>query len=205
MSRDAWFKPKSDIVGFMPPTPGGVLLKGIQKIVREEGEKIGLNIRVSEQSGTSVGALLTTPNLSGCLYPRCTISEEGASHSRRGANYSGTCHLCGDIYRGETGFGAHTRVQQHTEDIRKNSDNNSLALHLAERHPDHRGDPNSIVFSVTNTGTKPLERLVREAVQISNTHPTQIINGRTEYIRPVIQRMAHVDLLDDDRVRGHGA
>ena len=93
MSRDAWFKPKSDIVGFMPPTPGGVLLKGIQKIVREEGEKIGLNIRVSEQSGTSVGALLTTPNLSGCLYPRCTISEEGASHSRRGANYSGTCHL----------------------------------------------------------------------------------------------------------------
>ena len=60
-------------------------------------------------------------------------------------------------------------------------------------------------FSVTNTGTKPLERLVREAVQISNTHPTQIINGRTEYIRPVIQRMAHVDLLDDDRVRGHGA
>ena len=102
MSRDAWFKPKSDIVGFMPPTPGGVLLKGIQKIVREEGEKIGLNIRVSEQSGTSVGALLTTPNLSVCLYPRCTISEEGASHSRRGANYSGTCHLCGDIYRGET-------------------------------------------------------------------------------------------------------
>ena len=101
-------------------------MKGIQKIVKEEGEKIGIKIRVSEQSGTSIGALLTTPDLSGCLYPRCSISEYGVSHSRRGANYSGTCLLCGDIYKGEYGFGAHT---------------------------DHRGDPESVVFSVSNTGT----------------------------------------------------
>ena len=39
---------------------------------------------------------------------------------------------------------------------------------------------------------------------ITNTNPGQIINGRTEYLRPVIQRMAHVDLLDDDRARGQG-
>ena len=43
-------------------------MKGIQKIVKEEGEKIGIMKRVSEQSGTSIGALLTTPDLSGCLY-----------------------------------------------------------------------------------------------------------------------------------------
>ena len=34
--------------------------------------------------------------------------------------------MCGDIYKGETGFRAHT---------------------------DHRGDPESVVFSVSNTGT----------------------------------------------------
>ena len=99
MSREAWFKPKFDIVGFLPPTPGGALVKGIQKIVQEEGEKIGLNIRVTEQSGLSVSSMLTTPDLSGCLFPRCTITEGGASHSRRGANYTGTCLVCGDLYR----------------------------------------------------------------------------------------------------------
>ena len=192
------------MVGFIPATPSGTLVKGIQKIVKEEGEKIGLNIRVSEQSGTSLGALLTTPDLSGCLFPRCTISEDGASHSRRGANYCGTCLLCSDLYKGESGFGAHTRIQQHREDIRRNSEHNSLALHLAEKHPDHRSDPNSFVFSVTNTGTKPLQRQIREAVQISNTNRGHIINGRTKFIRPVIQRMAHVDLLDDERIRGQG-
>ena len=204
ISSEAWFRSNSDVIGFIPASPGGALVKGIQKIVKEEGEKIGIKIRVSEQSGTSIGALLTTPDLSGCLYPRCSISEYGVSHSRRGANYSGTCLLCGDIYKGETGFGAHTRVQQHREDIRRNADHNSMALHLAEKHPDHRGDPESVVFSVSNTGNRPMLRQIREAVQISNTNPGQIINGRTEYLRPVIQRMAHVDLLDDDRARGQG-
>ena len=31
------------------------------------------------------------------------------------------------------------------------------------------------------------------------------MNVRAEYIRPAIQRMAHVDLLDDNRGRGPGA
>ena len=61
-----------------------------------------------------------------------------------------------------------------------------------------------MVFSVTHTGKKSLERQVREAQQIANTNPAHIINGRAEYIRPAIQRMAHADLLDDNRGRGPG-
>ena len=205
ISRESWFRSHYDIVGFLPPTPGGELAAGIQQIAQEEGKKIGLNIRIVEQSGTKISALLTTPDLSGCLHPRCDIAEEGASHSRRGANYNGTCAICGKIYRGETGFGAHTRVKQHKEDIRKNNENNSLAAHLLEDHPEHRGDTNAIIFSVTKTGPRPLEREIREAVQIANTHPTQLINSRAEYIRPVIQRLAHADLIpDDNRNRGQG-
>ena len=49
-----------------------------------------------------------------------------------------------------------------------------------------------------------MPRQILEAVQISNTNPLQLMNGRSEYIRPVIQRMAHVDLLDDERVRRPG-
>ena len=110
------------------------------------------------------------------------------------------------MYHGETGFGAHTRVAQHQEDIRKNADYNSLALHIAEKHPEHRGDPGAIIFSVNKTGPKPLEREVREAVRIANTPPNQVMNSRTEFIRPVIQRLTHTDLIpDNDRNRGQGA
>ena len=113
--------------------------------------------------------------------------------------------ICGNVYRGETGFGAHTRVSQHREDIRKNNDNNSMALHLSEQHPENRGDPDSIVFSVSKTGPKPVYRQIREAVQIANTFPTQLINSRSEYIRPVIRRLTHTDLIADDaRDRGPG-
>ena len=204
MAKEIWYRPKFNIVQHFPSSVGGRLAAGIQQIVREEGQKIGLNIRVTEQSGTSVAALLTTPDLSGCLYPRCTITEQGASHSRRGANYTGTCLLCGSLYRGETGFGAHTRVCQHQEDIRRNADSNSIALHITDQHPEYIGDPNCISFSVNKTGNKPMPRQILEAVQISNTNPLQLMNGRSEYIRPVIQRMAHVDLLDDERVRRPG-
>ena len=80
-----------------------------------------------------------------------------------------------------------------------------MAVHLAENHPDSRADPEAIVFSVTNTGPKPLFRQTREAVKIANTIPTQVMNTRAEYIRPVIQRMTHTDLIIDDvRNRGQG-
>ena len=147
MSRESWYRSAGyNVIGFLPPTPGAKLVSGLQEIVREEGQKISLNIRLMEQSGTSISSLLTSPDLSGCLHPRCDISKEGASHSRRGANYTGTCLICGNIYHGETRFGAHTHVTQHKEDIRRNNYNNSMAVHLAEHHPDSRGDPETIVF-----------------------------------------------------------
>ena len=85
MAKEAWYRP-AIVVGFMPVSPGGELASGLQKIVTEEASKIGMNIRVTEQSGTQISALLTTPNLSGCMFPACDIEEQGASHSRRGAN-----------------------------------------------------------------------------------------------------------------------
>ena len=81
-----------------------------------------------------------------------------------------------------------------------------MAIHLSEDHPEHRGDPGAIVFSVTKTGPKPLDRQVREALRIANTPPDQIMNSRAEYLRPVIQRLTHTDLIPDiDRNRGQGA
>ena len=56
MSRESWFRPANNMVCFIPSSPGGELAAGIQQIVREEGQKIGLSIRVAEQSGTKISA-----------------------------------------------------------------------------------------------------------------------------------------------------
>ena len=49
---------------FYPATPDGWLVKGIMKIMREEGERVRLNINVVEESGTSLGSLLTSLGVS---------------------------------------------------------------------------------------------------------------------------------------------
>ena len=73
MSKDgAWHRPQYHLAAFYPATPDGWLTKGINKIMKEEGERIGLRIKVVEESGTSLGSLgslLTRPDLSGCLFP----------------------------------------------------------------------------------------------------------------------------------------
>ena len=95
MSRDgAWLRPQYHLAAFFPATPDGWLVKGITKIMREEGQRVGLNIKVVEESGTSLGSLLTRPDLSGCLYPDCRMEDSGPSHLRAGANYMGVCTIC---------------------------------------------------------------------------------------------------------------
>ena len=50
---------------------------------------MGLNKKIVEESGTSLGSLLTRPNHSGCLYPDCSMDNAGSSHLRAGVNYTG--------------------------------------------------------------------------------------------------------------------
>ena len=67
MSRDgAWLRSQHHLTAFYPATPVAWLVKGIARIMREEGERVGLRIKVMEESGTSLGSLLTRPDLSGC-------------------------------------------------------------------------------------------------------------------------------------------
>ena len=54
MSRDrAWLRPQYDLLAFYPATPVAWLVKDIYKIMREEDERVGLRIKVVEESGTS--------------------------------------------------------------------------------------------------------------------------------------------------------
>ena len=114
--------------------------------------------KVVEKSGTLLAALLSRPDLSGCLYPDCQVEETGASYTRAGTNYTGTCTLCDKWYRGEMGFNAHARLNTHEKQIRGNVEANSMARHLAEEHPTRRRDPTAFSFNVERAGERPLTR-----------------------------------------------
>ena len=67
------------------------------------GGKIGMKIKLIEQSRLSVRVVLTRPDLSGSLFPDCEVEEDGASHSRWGPNYTGECTVCEPVRgRGHT-------------------------------------------------------------------------------------------------------
>ena len=70
------------MVGFFPATEGSWLINGVKKIMKEEGERIGFNIKVVEKSGTPLAALLSYPDLSDCLFPDCWVEDTGTSHTR---------------------------------------------------------------------------------------------------------------------------
>ena len=53
LSKTSWYRP-NDSVGFVPATPGGVLARTIQAIVKEETARIGLSVRIVEQGGISM-------------------------------------------------------------------------------------------------------------------------------------------------------
>ena len=80
-----------------------------------------------------------------------------------------------------------------------------MAAHLNNEHPEYSRDPLAIKFSVARTGPKCLERQVREAVQLANMDPDRIMNTQMEFVAPAIQRMTHVNLLDDGRNRATGS
>ena len=82
--RAAWYRP-ADAVGFFPPTPRGELVNNIAKVLKEEGSRIGLNLRAIETGGLSIGKQLVRPDLKagkpcgrpGCVLDRCSGGAGG--------------------------------------------------------------------------------------------------------------------------------
>ena len=66
------------------------LTTGINKIMIEEDERIGLRIKVVEENGTSLGFLLTCPDLSRSLFPDCCTHNPGTTSSAGSSSTAAT-------------------------------------------------------------------------------------------------------------------
>ena len=198
ITRTAWYRP-AEAVGFFPATPGGVLNKIIQNILDEEGPRIDLKLRAVEKGGISLRRQLVKTDIgpSNCKRPNCFLCQgnrSGASHTRSGALYHGTCNLCANDgitaeYWGETGRSGYTRTLEHGDDIRNKQERNAFHKHLVIYHPDKIGDHTAFDIKVEQTYTKNIDRQVAEALKIKNSNANILMNSKAEFHQPAIHRI----------------
>ena len=133
--------------------------------------------------------------------------EGGASHTRRGAVYQGTCLVCGRSqklgrYDGETGDSAYQRIHGdsgHKSSIVTGNIKNAFAKHIAVHHPERKGDVTTFKFNVKSTHKSCLERQITEGCMIHNSEADIVLNGKSEFHQPSTTR---VDMKNIPRQRG---
>ena len=125
---------------FIPTTPGEELKKNIERVIKEELERIGMSAKVVETGGVTMRSMLVRTDLTGCIFPACV--PLGGSHTRRGAVYTGHSSLCGESnlvseYHGETRDSAYARMGTHRQEVEGKKDRNAFHKHLELNHPDN--------------------------------------------------------------------
>ena len=149
-------------------------------------------------------------DLTGCFYTDCYLCEsgvKGGSHTLSGPDYSGICRLCKKEqkvarYDGESGRSGYYRTTKgHKKSILdKNEETSAFSKHLKKYHPEREGDPSVFELRVESTHKKCLQRQVTEGVFISNTTADYIMNSKTEFHQPSVNRV-----VTTREVRSHGS
>ena len=204
---------------FVPSTPNSLLATNMRKVLEEEGGRLGMKIRAVERAGVSVRQQLVRTDLSGgapCPQGDCVLcitnpgDQGGLKHHRSGALYTGSCRLCPlengpgftAVYTGETGDSGYVRTSQHKASIEKRDQNNAFAKHLALQHPRSEGD---FIFKVLRTFRKSLVRQISEAVAIHGCMATVLLNSRSEWEQPMVDRVVvQRELPEEQQILARG-
>ena len=214
--KTSWYRP-ADCVGFYPPTPRGELNQEINKVLREEGKRIGFNLKAIETGGVSLSKMLVKPDLKRgepCGRPGCvldlTSGGAGGPHNVASCLYKGSCNLCeargeSGHYWGESGFCGSHRIKQHEVDVVNRKETNAFAKHLALFHPDEQGNIGNFNIQVESLFKKPLTRQKTEAVKIQSSNATHKMNSKAEHRQPAMLRVRLTRENDDpDQAGGRG-
>ena len=201
-SKASWYKP-FDTVMFCPPTPNEELARTLREIVQDQKAE-GLNIKVVERAGVKISSLL--PGLKekeNCEREDCFIHTTGGRGNCNKENvvYKGECLECEDmgkksVYIGESSRSAYVRGKQHLEAIKEHNkhQSNAYAKHIKDRHEGRKTKFRMNIITYHNT---PLERQVREGVEIVRADADVVLNSRLDYFQPGIRRVTFGDVYDD--------
>ena len=89
-------------------------------------------------------------------------------------------------YEGETGRPGRVRLIEHVNGLRKKNSESALQKHQNLHHPSEQP---KFEFKITKVFSDPLTRQANEAVRISNLPPESLINAKSEFHHPPINRL----------------
>ena len=190
---------------FVTPTPGGVLAKQLQKREEELNKNTEERIKIVEKGGLKIKDILgsknpfKTPNCTEKICPLCTMSElvESSSEDRKipcttnNVGYRWLCLTCKDrdivkVYEGETARSARLRGGEHLKDFEKKRDKSVLYKHKMSDHPHENV---KFKMEITKKFKDALTRQANEAVRISSRPSHEVLNSKSEFNHPPLNRV----------------
>ena len=184
-----WFGAETQSVIFVQATPGEILKKEIEGVMK----RCGFKIKVVERSGRSVMSMLQRSDVSpqmNCYDKNCPVCmTEGKGLCRKeGVGYKIWCLPCKEqgvnvIMHGETGRTAADRCAEHIERMRGKAQSN-LREHCFTEHGGELVDFGCAVVS-TFCGD-PLSRQIEEGMRIDDEARSGavVMNDKREWVRP---------------------
>lgn len=204
-NKTSWYKPHDSVL-FIPPTPKGELLEKMKEIVDSVG-KGKITVKIVERAGKKLKSIL--PGLkeeTNCNREDCVVHKNGGrgNCNIEGAVYRGECITCKEderqcVYIGETGRSTYVRGKQHMTAMknpnRQTSSSNAFAKHMIKHH---NGSPRTkFRVDVVATFKKPLERQVREGIEIIRAEADELMNSKLDHYLPTVRRATFTNILDD--------
>ena len=164
----------------------------------------GIEIKIIEKACIKIGNLL--PGLKereDCGRPNCFIHTSGGKGNcnRENIVYRGQCVTCKGlgkeaVYIGETSRSGYVRGKQHLEAIRDHEKNQSNAFAKHKREP-HNNEETQFKLEIIAYHKTPLERQIREAVEIVRARADTIMNSKLDYFQPSIRKITFGDIFEN--------
>ena len=186
---------------FVPCTPRGELVKMMREVDKRFREGTDIKkIKFIERRGRSLQDILVSGNPWSdikCGREKCVICQRETGSmgecTRENALYKITCKECKkeekvSEYWGETGRNCFLRGGEHWKGLEDKEEENALWKHAWERHHGE-SDPNMFEMKLEGTFKKPLQRQIREGVELEMSRAGTILNSKSEWNHSKIPRI----------------
>jgi hypothetical protein len=185
---------------FVPPTPGGTLLKEMRKREEELNGQNGDRIKIEEKGGIKIGNILINKNpfkTEKCGEKWCPLCNGNYGEVKIGCNtnnagYRWVCRTCEKnenktkIYEGETSRSIRVRSQEHVKAYENKKMHSVLYKHKVL---DHSGLEVEFGLEITGIFKDALSRQANESVRIYNRQNSELLNSKSEFNHPPTARV----------------
>ena len=187
---------------FVPPTPGGELLKELEKREIELNKNSDDRIKMIETGGIKMETMLSNKNpfkRKKCeekVCPLCQTDKNEKSErvipcNTNNVGYQWICETCEKrnitkIYEGETSRSARIRGKEHVNDLEKKNEKSALYKHKVLEHSDE-----NVKYRMEITGIfkDALTRQANESVRIQQRKPLETLNSKCEFNSAPVARI----------------